>query len=323
MPNTTQSPNVLVIGDAGVDIIVHLPKIQYESSKVTDFKEPTIVGGGTSANTAVALKRLGVNTSFLGTIGDDAHGKYVMDEFQNEGVNIDQVIVDPQVHTFSIFAFIDEFGERYPYVWPKKDLGFQKLDLDQVNVEAIRHASWVHSSGISMMDDTSSRHSIIEIFRIAHHEGIPTSLDLNLRVMDGELDPDYKQAIIEVMNYCDYVLGSGEDEFYYLDPQENWLDSVKTFASNDRTIIARMGDEGSFAIQGSSVIKSAAYPVQVVDTLGAGDTYNAGFIAARLSGENIQDSLSQANAVAAYSVSKEGARSSPTGDELERFLSGE
>ncbi|GAA0452061.1 carbohydrate kinase family protein [Alkalibacillus silvisoli] len=317
MHKKNKTQNVLVIGDAGVDIIVHLPKIQKDNK--TDFKEPFIIGGGTSANTAVSLKRLGINTSFLGTIGDDAQGKQVIDDFKNEGVNIDHLIVDRQVNTFSTFAFIDPLGERHPFIWPKNDLGFQKLDLSQIDDNAIHNATWIHSSGISMIDDTSARHSIINIFKQAKKRSIPTSFDLNLRVTD-EIDPDYKNAIIETIKYSDYVLGSGEDEFYYLHPQKNWLDSAKQFSSKDRVLIVRMGDQGSIAIQGPKIIKSGAYPANVVDTLGAGDTYNAGFIASRLMRNDLSTSLSKANAVAAFNVTKKGARSSPTQEELEQFI---
>ncbi|NIK12033.1 carbohydrate kinase family protein [Alkalibacillus almallahensis] len=313
-----QNLQVLVIGDAGIDIVVHLPEISEDGK--ADFKEPFLLGGGTSANTAVALSRLAMSTSFLGTIGDDAQGKQVIEELQHEGVNIDHLMVNNDLNTFSTFAFIDQDGERHPYIWPKHDLAFQSLNRNQLNHNIFQNVSWVHSSGISMLEDTSARQTILSLFKEAKELGLTTSFDLNLRV-DSDLDSDYYKAIMETIQYTDYVLGSGEDEFHYLSTEQNWLDTVKQLVSANQTFIARMGDQGALAVQQANTIKASGYPIGVVDTLGAGDIFNAGFIYACMKGYSIEESLKYANATAAFSVRKEGARSSPTIDELETFLS--
>ncbi|WP_411954650.1 carbohydrate kinase family protein [Alkalibacillus sp. S2W] len=313
-----QNLQVLVIGDAGVDIVVHLPEISGDGK--ADFKEPFLLGGGTSANTAVALSRLAMSISFLGTIGDDAPGKQVIEELQQEGVNIDHLMVNHDLNTFSTFAFIDQNGERHPYIWPKHDLAFQSLKRDNIKDNIFQNVSWVHSSGISMLEDTSARQTILSLFKEAKELGLTTSFDLNLRV-DSDLDSDYYRAIIETLQYTDYVLGSGEDEFHYLSPEQNWLDTVKQLVSANQTYIARMGDQGALAVQQTNTIEASGYPIQVLDTLGAGDIFNAGFIYARMKSYSIEESLKYANATAAFSVRKEGARSSPKIDELETFLS--
>ncbi|MDQ0159304.1 carbohydrate kinase family protein [Alkalibacillus salilacus] len=313
-----QNSYVLVIGDAGVDIVVHLP--EFDENGKADFKEPFLLGGGTSANTAVALSRLAMSTSFLGTIGDDAQGKQVIEDFKQEGVNIDHLIVNNDLNTFSTFAFIDENGERHPYIWPKRDLAFQSLNRDQIKDNIFQNVSWVHSSGISMLENTSARQTILSLFKEAKELGLTTSFDLNLRV-DDEFDPDYHQAIIETIQHSDYILGSGENEFHYLSPEQHWLDTIKQLVSANQTFIARMGDQGSLAVQQSNTIEASGFPIQVVDTLGAGDIFNAGFIYACMKGYSTEESLKYANATAAFSVNKEGARSSPTIDELEKFLS--
>ena len=191
----------------------------------------------------------------------------------------------------------------------------QKVDLDE-----IKNADWIHSSGMVLVAESSAREAVLEIFKLAYEAGVTTSFDLNLRVDNGRLDKDYKDTVLEIMEYCNYVLGSGEEEFYYLKPEENWLDSAKYFASETRTIIARMGAGGSIAITPDQCIEVPGYKVEVCDTVGAGDVYNGGFIAARLAGCSLLDSVRLGNAVAGYKVSKEGARNSPKIEELEEFL---
>ena len=88
------------------------PVFLNEERTLVDYPNPELVGGGTSANTAVALAKLGLPVSFLGTIGDDQYGKYIQKDFKEQGVNTADLIVDPKLNTVGVFAFIDENGER-------------------------------------------------------------------------------------------------------------------------------------------------------------------------------------------------------------------
>ncbi len=84
-----------------------------------------------------------------------------------------------------------------------------------------------YSSGMSLVYDTSARTEIIEIFKKAYEAGVPTSFDLNLRVDDGKLDPEYEKAVREVIRYTTYLLGSGNDEFKYLGEGRDWRENAK------------------------------------------------------------------------------------------------
>ena len=92
-------PEVVVIGDVAVDIIVHYPKFLNEGRTLVDYTTPCLVGGGTCANSAVALARLGVDTRFVGTVGDDQYGRYILKDFFKEGVGTDGLIVDAGLNT--------------------------------------------------------------------------------------------------------------------------------------------------------------------------------------------------------------------------------
>ncbi|HHU91567.1 MAG TPA: sugar kinase [Halanaerobiaceae bacterium] len=301
-------------------MIVPFPKFLNEERTNVEFKTPVLMGGGTGANTAVALSRLGLEVSFVGTIGADNYGKYIIEDLQQENINTENLIIDKELNTVGVFAFIDEYGERYLWGWPRTKQSFKELDLQKVDLDEIKNADWIHSSGMVLVAESSAREAVLEIFKLAYEAGVTTSFDLNLRVDNGRLDKDYKDTVLEIMEYCNYVLGSGEEEFYYLKPEENWLDSAKYFASETRTIIARMGAGGSMAITPDQCIEVPGYKVEVCDTVGAGDVYNGGFIAARLAGCSLLDSVRLGNAVAGYKVSKEGARNSPKIEELEEFL---
>lgn len=311
---------VIVVGDANVDIIVPYPKFLNEERTLVDYPIPSLRGGGTSANTAVALAKLGVKTSFVGTIGDDPYGKYIKEDFRKEGVDISNLITEPELNTIGVFAFIDENGERYLWGWPRVDQSFQVLDENKVSFSKIREADWVHSSGMSLVYDTSARHTIIKIFKEAYKAGVPTSFDLNLRVDHGVLEPDYEKAVREIIQYTTYILGSGNDEFAYLGAEKDWRRNAYCLVAENRMVIVRNGKEGSYGFSAAKEVKAPAFEVEVEDTVGAGDVYNAGFIAARLEGRSLKESLMMGNAVSGYTVTQIGARNSPHRDELESFL---
>jgi aminoimidazole riboside kinase len=312
--------NVIVVGDANVDIIVPYPKFLNQDRTLVEYPTPVMQGGGTSANTAVALARLGVPTSFIGSIGDDQYGRYIKKDFQNEGIDISDLIIEPGLNTVGVFAFIDENGERYLWGWPREKQAFKVIDKEKISFEKIREADWVHSSGMALVYDTSARKTILKIFKEAREAGVPTSFDLNLRVDSKKLDPEYKKAIIKIIKYTTYLLGSGTKEFAYLGEEKDWEKNALRFVTEERTVIIRNGKEGSLGISKEEEQSARGFPVKVEDTVGAGDVYNAGFIAARLQNKALKGCLVTGNAVSGYTVTKKGARGCPNRMELNEFL---
>ena len=296
-------PKVVVVGDANVDIIVPYPRFLNEERTQVEYPQIGIEGGGTSANTAVALAKRGLDVSFVGTVGDDQYGRFVMQDFKDAGVDVTGLVADSTLSTVGVFAFVDDRGERYLWGWPRERQSFKVLDENLVPMHMIREADWVHSSGMCLTYDTSARETIIRIFEQAHDAGVPTSFDLNLRVDDGVLDPDFAAALERIIPNVDYLLGSGPDEFAYLGDDD------------------MMGNATAYAVDGRT--ESPAFRVNVEDTIGAGDVYNAGFIAARLAGASLAESLREGNAVSAYKVARRGARSSPDAAQLHEFLAGQ
>lgn len=312
--------NVIVVGDANVDIIVPYPRFLNKERTLVDYPEPSLLGGGTSANTAVALARLGVGTSLIGTVGDDQYGRYIQDDLQKEGVDISDMIVEPELNTVGVFAFIDENGERYLWGWPRVDQSFKVLDADKVPFQKIQKADWVHSSGMCLAYDTSARETVIRIFKESFQAGVPTSFDLNLRVDEGILDPEYEKAVREIIQYTTYLLGSGTDEFAYLGRDRDWRENARSFVSENRVVIVRNGGDGSYGFSLEEETEVPAFQVTVEDTVGAGDVYNAGFINAVLEGRNLRECLAAGNAVSGYTVERKGARTCPNMEQLQKFL---
>lgn len=313
---------VIVIGDACVDVTVSLQSVmtcgddEYGSERL----KPILTGGGTSANTAVALSKLGIPTAFMGTVGDDYGGRFMMKEFAQNGINTDFTIMDKS-NTIFVFAFIDPTGERTLWGFPREDCSYASLDLEKIDLEKVRTASWVHSSGMAYMAEGSIRRNLPLIFKAAYEAGVPTSFDLNTRVGDPDkLEPEIRRAVEETLPYVKYLLGSAKDEFYSFCPREDWRDSVRHFAAGGRRVIARMGGEGAFLVSDGREELQKPYEVAVKNTTGAGDAFNAGFIAGMLQGLSLSEAVLQGSAVAGYKVAGNSSRHTPNPEQLKEFM---
>ena len=292
----------VVVGDACVDVHLRLEDLLNDASgKAVPYH---LSLGGTIGGTAAALAKLGVDTAFLGTVGRDYGGAYISDEMKTLGIDTSLLIIKEELNTINVFAFIDEEGERHLWGFPRKDQAYCDLDLDRVDLDKIKEASWLHSSGMTLLSGGSIVESLPVLYQIAYEAGVETSFDLNTRVSDiSRLDPKAVDAIKKIFPYVRYLTGSGKDEFLSLYPSDDCKDSVRHFATKDRKVIARNGKEGYLVITDEEEREYPSYDVEAVDTTGAGDSFNAGFITARLEGKDVYESCVYANAVAGYKIS--------------------
>ena len=290
---------VIVVGDACMDVHLHIKDILAD---VQIPYETTL--GGTCGGAVAMLSRLYVPTGFLGTLGNDYAGRFILKELSDLGIDTSLTIVKDDLNTINVYAFIDEEGERHLWGFPRSQQAYPDLDMERIDLEKIKTASWLHTSGMSMLAKGNIRESIPELFRIAFEAGVPTSLDLNTRVADLKLlDPEAVKAIEKTLPYVRYLTGSAKDEFYSFWPCEDYRDSIRHFADDKRTIIARMGKDGCLLLHEGKEEFIQSYAIEVRNTTGAGDCFNAGFIAAMLEGKDVEEACRYASAVAAYKIS--------------------
>lgn len=308
---------VCVLGDPAVDLIVRLPEIK--NGKKVMLNAPNLHPGGSGANMAVALARLGVNTQFIGTVGEDRYGRVVVDDFVKENVGIDQLFIEPALSTVCVFAFIDQDGERYLWGWPQDNQSYTAIEFTRINLERIRQTGWLHTTGLLLAKESSGRYTTLDILDWSMKNGVVTSFDLNLRSSAKVFKKTYYEVVMRAIDNSKYIMGS-EHEFSLLHKSHNWEKSAEYLESKNKNIIVRRGELGSIYFTQGKRLKSTAFHVKVVDTVGAGDVFNAGFIAALLNQQDDQTALQWGNAVAGYTISMEGARASPTLKQLRKFI---
>jgi fructokinase/2-dehydro-3-deoxygluconokinase len=310
---------VLVIGDVCVDLVVKAPQ---KSGNDRQQPQPELHGGGTAGNTAVALARLGLPTGFIGMVGDDGYGRFARDGLEAEGIDVSQVLASREAYTALALALIDPQGERTLLGWPRRGAAHTKLAADQIEPSLVAAAAWVHTTGMCMVEPPV-RDALLRAMELAQAAHVPVSFDLNLRLgfEEGRFPEPFLESIWQAISLADYVLGSAADEIHYLAPADSVEASIRRLADGRRTVIARLGAEGVMAISaGGALVTVPAFPVEVVDTIGAGDAFNAGFVAARIEGKPLAEALRWGNTVAALKLGRTGGRGTPHRGEVEAFL---
>ncbi len=311
---------VVVLGDANVDMVIRLPDRAPGQVDLTG-SEPQLYGGGSAANVAVGLARLGASVTFIGSVGDDGFGRWLADDFAREGVDTRGLITIHDAFTPMVIALIEPAGERMVVVWPPgrgADLRLRPQDVDPVWTAG---TAWLHTTGMCLRA-SPVREAVLHGMALAREIGAAVSLDLNLRVELWGLDGETRETLERAIGLSDVVLGSGPEEIVPVAGVDDVEGAARSLSDGQRVVVARLGSGGALAAgpQPGEACYVPAFPTSVVDTLGAGDAFDASFVAARLAGCDTREALRWGNAAAALKIARPGARGTPSRQEVERLL---
>ena len=308
---------VAVIGDVNVDLEIVLPATGVEGSEHA-HSDPMLSGGGSAANAAAALSGLGVATRFVGTVGSDVYGVAATKSLADAGVDTSRLRVVDGGTTVLVLVVVPLGGERLIYVWPPR--GGAHLDLGVEDaVDGVEGVSWLHVSGIALRGQPAAG-SILAAMGAARSAGAVVSLDVNLRLENWGWESDFRATIAEAVQRSDVVFGGAADELCPLSDVADPVQAVTGLATTNRLVVGRLGAGGAIAHDGDRLYRAEGHAVEVVDTVGAGDAFDAGFIASRMRGESIDTALRYANGTAALTVGRPGARSTPSHEEVIEFI---
>lgn len=283
---------------------------------------------GAEANVAVGLARLGHSVAYIGRVGADGFGEAITRRLRGEGVDVSGLTVDPDARTGLMFRERRVLGPAQ-VVYARSGSAASRLTADEVARAMVRHTDsrWLHLTGIMPALSDGAREATDRAIESGRAAGLTISLDLNLR---RRLWSDEAAAPVlrELAAGVDVILGS-PDELAVLtrltpdhDPAElAWaaLDLGPSIA------VVKLGAGGALAISSDApdeaVVRPALPLPVVVDPVGAGDAFCAGFIAARLDGADLWSALEMGNACGAAAASAIGDQTGlPSRAELASIL---
>jgi fructokinase len=289
----------LVIGEALIDIV------ERDGQAIGEHV------GGSPLNVAVGLARLGRGVDFLTHIGNDSHGRRIVEHLKASGVElVPGSLSAPRTPTAQ--ATLDAAGSA-SYTF---DIEWQLSGTPEVSPPLV-----AHTGSIAAVLEPGCR--AVAALLDAYHLSASITFDPNVRPALIEDDDLVRSRIDRLIERCDVVKVSDED-LRWMDPNRSPEQVAQTWLELGPSIVAvTMGEQGSFGVCRSGAVRVPALPVNVVDTVGAGDAFMAGLIdalwsfkllgaerrpaLARISSETLTDVLGNAALMSALTVARAGA----------------
>ncbi len=300
--------SVVVIGELNLDLIVmgaeRMPRPGEEI--IVDRMELTL--GSSSAITACQLAKLGNDVVFVSKVGDDDFGRRALEFLREKGVSTESIIVDESLATgLTISTTLGTERAMLTVMGCIQELRYGDIDLG-----LLRGRQHVHISSFYLQ--RSLRPDVARILAEAKEMGLSTSLDTGWP-HEGESirDPDPVWPVLDVFL-------PNEEEAELLSERPDLDGALDYFAARVPTVVVKLGPEGAIARKGDETVRREGFEVEVVDTTGAGDSFNAGFLHGYLSGMDLAECVDLGNACGALSTRAPGGTTSQaTLEEAEEF----
>jgi sugar/nucleoside kinase (ribokinase family) len=287
--------DITLVGEANIDLLLYgLPEdLPPERELLAD--RMAMLLGGSPAITAHNLAALGSRVGFITAFANDAFAQICRRELESAGVDISRAIeVGDDARTgFTVLLQHDHLRRTLTYPGATYSIRFSDLDL-----EYLASARHFHLSSYFLQKDL--RADVPRLFAELKAAGLSVSLDTND-------DPSglWDESIYEILGFVD-ILMPNKSEACHLAHESQFDLAVRKLSSIVPIVVVKQGAEGAVAFTESSTYSASAYTVTAIDAVGAGDSFNAGFLHAWLHGESIEQCLAMGNLVGAYSTTAAG-----------------
>lgn len=291
--------NLLCVGDLNADLAISLTNdlvIGSDTDGTIDMH-----GGGSAANVAVWAARAGATVAFVGVVGNDDLGTFLVDGMVQAGVNA-HVIQRAGASTRAVAAIVGPDGNRSLV----SDLSGQTALVDgDVDTNLLAAASWLHLTGYTFLTD-QSRPLFVQLTKQASEHGIPWSIDPSAaQLIRARSDVASARA---AFSGCAVMFPSDDEAALLADVDDPVMAADSLLDLADCVVVTRGADGATVARRGRPTFSVPAAPTELCNTLGCGDAFAAGFLTARISGADDQICAAAGTATAARAASLSAAR---------------
>ncbi|NCF67014.1 MAG: carbohydrate kinase [Chloroflexi bacterium] len=296
--------DILVIGEINPDLILRgndvVPAFG-QAEKLVDEARLTI--GSSSVIMACGAARLGLRVAFIGLVGDDEFGRFMLNAMEEKGLDTSACIVDEQLQT-GMSVILSGPDDRAILTYPGS---IPALHIEQIDETLLRQTGHLHVGSYFLLDKL--RPDLPALFARARNEGLTTSVDTNW-------DPRGNWEVAEMLAHCDVFLPN-EAELRFIAGEDNFSAAHQKLAEQIPTLAVKLGAEGGMAREGEEIVTVPPVKVNVVDTTGAGDSFDAGFLYGYLRKWPLEKSLKTAVACGSLSTRAAGGTTAqPTLEEI-------
>jgi ribokinase len=287
--------DVIGFGALNVDMLFKVDRLASaeEESFIEDYKEAC---GGSAANTIVGLARLGCKVGFIGKVANDREGKIQLDCFKTEGVDTSGIVEITKGKSGSVMGFVDRKGARALYI----NSGVNDLvEPREIKWEYVSQTKFLHLSSFVGEKSFRAQKKLLS--------SLPETIKISFD--PGSLYAQKGFAVIEPMIRNSYVFMPNMLELEQLTGEEDYRKGADYMISMGVKVVAvKLGNKGCYVTNGEERLNVAPFKVKAIDTTGAGDSFDAGFLYGLIHDKSLYECGQLGNFVASKCVMTLGAR---------------
>jgi sugar/nucleoside kinase (ribokinase family) len=286
--------DVTIAGELNLDLVLYgLPRELPPEQEII-ARDMVLTLGGSSAIAAHNLAVLGNRVGFISRVGNDSLGQIALDRLSDAGVDVSRVrrSIDATGSGLTVILHHGTWRNILTYLGTISQLTYQDLDLDYLCSARHFHLS-------SFFLQTALQPRVAELFKRLKAAGLTISIDTND-------DPgDRWDEMHEVLPYVDVLLPN-EREAMKISGEQELECALARLAGMVPVVVVKLGPAGAVARRGKEQFRGAPVRVHAVDTIGAGDSFDAGFLTHYIRGADLETCLNYGNLAGALSATKPG-----------------
>jgi sugar/nucleoside kinase (ribokinase family) len=285
---------ISVVGELNLDLVLYGLPGHFELDREHLASNLTLTLGSSSAIFAHNFALLGNRVGFHSAVGDDPLGELCLERLMESGVDVSAVRKFPAKQT-GLTVILPQAEKRFILTYPGVMAEMRIEDLDLTRILDARH---LHLSSYFLQ--RALRPRVPELFRLAKEAGLSTSMDTN-----DDPDDRWEQDVLDVLSWVDALLPN-EYEACRLARTDDPMLALDFLAARVPLVVMKRGEKGVLARRESEIFEASPPMVAAVDTIGAGDSFDAGFLHEFIRGAKIEDCLRYGNLTGALSTTRSG-----------------
>lgn len=321
--------DLITVGRVSLDLFAR--DIGAEFHDITSFETSV---GGSPVNIAIGASRLGLQSIAFTAVGDDEVGRFVRHYLRQQGVNTDYIAIKPEARTGMAVVGVQP-PDQFPLVFYRENPADIQLSISEALALPVSETRALSLSGTALSRG-GTRDVVLYLAEQARRRGLTTFIDLDLRPDQWAHPLAYGLNLRRVLPLCDVLIGTEEEFYAALSPTPEAVMAggavsdraglqrlLQQFCAESKAVlILKQGDRGVRILQRDGQVDVPGYPVEILNTVGAGDGFASGLIYGWAQGWGWERAARFANACGALVVTRQGcARALPRRDEVEQFIS--
>jgi sugar/nucleoside kinase (ribokinase family) len=291
---TQDNLRISVVGELNLDLVLYGLPGRFDLDREYLASDLTLTLGSSSAIFAHNFALLGNSVEFHSAVGDDPLGKLCLERLKESGVDV-SAVKNFLAKKTGLTVILPQPEKRFILTYPGVMAEMRFEDLDLPRIFGARH---LHLSSYFLQKALRPR--VPDLFRLAKEAGLSASMDTN-----DDPDDRWDQEVLEVLPWLDVLLPN-EYECCRLARTDDPMLALDFLAARVPLVVMKRGEKGVLARRGSESFEAPPPKVAAVDTIGAGDSFDAGFLHQFIRGAKIEECLRYGNLTGALSTTRSG-----------------